>query len=84
MGNNHNLFAFRHEAHIFIGEDVTYKKVIYGATLGDAVSAVRFDAVHLHDHFPSRRSPAVKEGVCRITRAASIEFYEDQVEATRI
>ena len=44
MGNNHNLFGVPHEAHVFIGEDgYIIKKVIYGATLGDAVSSVRFD-----------------------------------------
>ena len=52
MGNNHNLFGVPHEAHIFIGEDgPIIKQVIYGATLADALSAVRFDAVQLHDLF---------------------------------
>ena len=55
MGNNHNLFGVPHEAHIFIGEDGhIIKKVIYGATLGEALATVRFDAVHLHDQFQAK------------------------------
>ncbi|MGI8640104.1 MAG: biosynthetic arginine decarboxylase, partial [Pyrinomonadaceae bacterium] len=47
MGNNHNLFGAPHEAHIHIGEDgYIIKKVIQGATLGDALATVRFDSAH--------------------------------------
>lgn len=83
MGNNHNLFGVPHEAHIFIGEDgYIIKKVIYGATLGDAVSAVRFDAVHLHDTFRRAVLQRVKEGLLSNTEGSKvIEFYEDQVES---
>ncbi len=83
MGNNHNLFGVPHEAHIFIGEDgYIIKKVIYGATLGDAVSAVRFDAVHLHDTFRRSVLQRVKEGRLSNTEGSKvIEFYEDQVES---
>jgi len=49
MGNNHNLLAFPTKPY-FIGEDgYIIKKVINGATLATLFSAVRFDAVHLHD-----------------------------------
>lgn len=83
MGNNHNLFGVPHEAHVFIGE-VGYiiKKVIYGATLGDAVSSVRFDPGQLHDTFRRAVLQRIKEG--RLSNAegsSAIEFYEDQVES---
>ncbi len=83
MGNNHNLFGVPHEAHVFIGEDgYIIKKVIYGATLGDAVRSVRFDAGHLHDTFRKAVLQRIKEG--RLSNAEGtkvIEFYEDQVES---
>ena len=66
MGNNHNLFGVPHEAHVFIGEDgYIIKKVIYGATLGDAVASVRFDAGQLHDTF--------RRAVCSGSRMATFE-----------
>ena len=81
MGNNHNLFGIPHEAHIFIGEDgYIIKKVIQGATLGDAVSSVRFDPGQLHDTFRRSVLQRIKEG--RLSNAEGsrvIEFYEDQV-----
>ena len=83
MGNNHNLFGVPHEAHVFIGEDgYIIKKVIYGATLGDAVSSVRFDPGQLHDTFRRAVLQRIKEG--RLSNAegsSAIEFYEDQVES---
>ncbi len=83
MGNNHNLFGVPHEAHIFIGEDgYIIKKVVYGATLGDAVQTVRFETGHLHDTFRRAVLKEVKDG--RLTNAEGskvIEFYENQVES---
>jgi arginine decarboxylase len=83
MGNNHNLFGVPHEAHIFIGEDgYIIKKVIYGATLGDAVEAVRFETGQLHDTFRRAVLQRVKDG--ELTNAEGskvIEFYEDQTES---
>jgi arginine decarboxylase len=83
MGNNHNLFGVPHEAHIFIGEDGhIIKKVIYGATLGDALSTVRFDAVQLHDSFRRQVLSRIKEGRLSTKEGNQlIEFYEDQVES---
>ena len=83
MGNNHNLFGVPHEAHIFIGEDgPIIKQVIYGATLADALSAVRFDAVQLHDLFKRAVLARIKAGTLS-TKVGNdlIEFYENQAES---
>jgi arginine decarboxylase len=83
MGNNHNLFGMPHEAHVFIGEDgYIIKKVIYGATLGDAVGSVRYDAGALHDTFRKSVLQRIKEGKLSNNEGSRvIEFYEDQVES---
>lgn len=83
MGNNHNLFGMPHEAHIYIGEDgYIIKKVIYGATLGDAVGSVRFDPEQLHDTFRKSVLQRIKEGRLSNSEGSKvIEFYEDQVES---
>lgn len=83
MGNNHNLFGMPHEAHVFIGEDgYIIKKVIYGATLGDAVGSVRFDPGQLHDTFRKSVLQRIKEGKLSNSEGSKvIEFYEDQVES---
>lgn len=83
MGNNHNLFGVPHEAHIFIGEDgYIIKKVVYGATLGEAVSSVRFDPGQLHDTFRKSVLQRIKEGRLSNNEGSKIiEFYEDQVES---
>jgi arginine decarboxylase len=83
MGNNHNLFGTPHEAHIFIGEDGhIIKKVIYGDTLGDAISSARFDSVQLHDQFRRTILRRIKDGELS-TKVGNqlIEFYEDQAES---
>ncbi len=83
MGNNHNLFGVPHEAHVHIGEDgYIINKVIYGASLGDAVSAVRFDTSSLHDTFRRSVLQRIKEGkLSNADGSRVIEFYEDQVES---
>jgi arginine decarboxylase-like protein len=83
MGNNHNLFGVPHEAHIFIGEDGhIIKKVIYGATLGDALETVRFEAVQLHDTFRRAVMRRIKSGELSTEEGNQlIAFYEDQVES---
>ena len=83
MGNNHNLFGVPHEAHIFIGEDGhIIKKVIYGATLADALMAVRFDAVQLHDQFRRSVMARIKDGQLSTKEGNDlIEFYENQAES---
>ncbi len=83
MGNNHNLFGVPHEAHVFIGEDgYIIKKVIYGATLGEAVSSVRFDPGQLNDTFRKSVLQRIKEGRLSNNEGSKIiEFYEDQVES---
>ncbi len=83
MGNNHNLFGVPHEAHIFIGEDgYIIKKVIYGATLGDSLATVRFDAVQLHDTYRRLVLQRVKSGDLSSNEGSQlIEYYEDQVES---
>ena len=83
MGNNHNLFGVPHEAHIFIGEDgYIIKKVIYGATLGDSLSTVRFDAAQLHDTYRRAVLLRVKSGDLSSAEGSQlIEFYEDQVDS---
>ena len=83
MGNNHNLFGVPHEAHVFIGEDgYIINKVVYGATLGDAVSTARYEPTQLHDTFRKAVLERIKDG--KLTNAEGsrvIEFYEDQVES---
>ncbi|CAN5483757.1 biosynthetic arginine decarboxylase [soil metagenome] len=83
MGNNHNLFGVPHEAHIFIGEDGhIIKKVIYGATLADALLTVRFDAVQLHDQFRRAVMKRIKDGQLSTKEGNQlIEFYENQAES---
>ena len=83
MGNNHNLFGVPHEAHIFIGEDgYIIKKVVYGATLGDAVASVRFEPGQLHDTFRRAVLQRVKEGSLTNAEGSKvIEFFENQVES---
>lgn len=83
MGNNHNLFGVPHEAHIHIGEDGhIIKKVIYGATLSDAISSVRFDAEQLHDTFRRTVLAAIKTGSISAKEGNDlIDFYQDQAES---
>jgi arginine decarboxylase len=83
MGNNHNLFGVPHEAHIFIGDDgYIIKKVVYGATLGQAVSSVRFEPGQLHDTFRRAILEKIKDGKLSNNEGSKIiEFYEDQVES---
>ncbi len=83
MGNNHNLFGVPHEAHIFIGEDGhIIKKVIYGATLGDSLATVRFDAVQLHDQFRRTVMKRIKDGDLSTKDGNQlIEFYENQSDS---
>lgn len=83
MGNNHNLFGVPHEAHVFIGEDgYIINKVIYGATLGDAVSTARFEPTQLHDTFRKAVLDRIKDGTLSNAEGSKvIEFYEDQVES---
>lgn len=82
MGNNHNLFGVPHEAHVFIGEDgYIIKKVVYGATLGEAVTSVRFDPGQLHDTFRKSVLERIKDGRLSNTEGSKvIEYYEGQVE----
>lgn len=83
MGNNHNLFGVPHEAHIFIGEDGhIIKKVIYGATLADAVSTARFDDEQLHDTFRRLVLARINDGSLSTKEGNRlIEFYQDQSES---
>jgi arginine decarboxylase len=82
MGNNHNLFGVPHEAHIHIGEDgYIIKKVIQGATLGDALSAVRFDSAQLKDQFRRIVMQRVKSGEVSSKEGNKlIEYYEVQAD----
>lgn len=83
MGNNHNLFGVPHEAHIFIGDDgYIIKKVIFGATLGDAVASVRYDAVQLHDTFRRAVLQKIKDGDLSSEEGNDlIHYYESQVDS---
>jgi arginine decarboxylase len=83
MGNNHNLFGVPHEAHIHIGEDGhIIKKVIQGATLGDALETVRFDGTQMHDQFRRIVQQRIKTGdLTEKTGHQLIEYYEEQIEA---
>ncbi len=83
MGNNHNLFGVPHEAHIHIGEDGhIIKKVIYGATLADSISAVRFDAEQLHDQFRRMIMKRIKDGELSTKEGSQlIDYYQDQAES---
>lgn len=83
MGNNHNLFGVPHEAHIFIGEDGhIIRKVIYGATLAETLSTVRFDTNQLHDQFRRAVMKRIKSGELSTKEGNQlIEFYENQAES---
>lgn len=83
MGNNHNLFGVPHEAHIHIGEDGhIIKKVIHGATVGDSLAAVRFEATHLHDQFRKIVQNRIKSGELTSKDGHElIEYYESQIGA---
>src|SRR5690606_12492569 len=83
MGNKHNLFGVPHEAHIFIGEDGhIIKKVITGATISDALLAVRFEADQLRDQFRRAVIKRIKDGALSTKVGnAVIEFYEHQSES---
>jgi arginine decarboxylase len=83
MGNNHNLFGVPHEAHIHIGEDgYIIKKVIEGATLGDSLSAVRFDSAQLHDQFRRNVMQRIKDGELSTKDGNQlIEYYEKQADS---
>jgi arginine decarboxylase len=83
MGNNHNLFGVPHEAHIFIGEDGhIIKKVIQGATLGDAIGTARYEAVQLHDSFRRAVMSQIRDGVLSAKEGnALIEYYEREVDS---
>ncbi|MEP6900807.1 MAG: biosynthetic arginine decarboxylase [Actinomycetota bacterium] len=83
MGNNHNLFGVPHEAHIHIGEDGhIIKKVIQGATLGDSLATVRYDATQLHDQFRRIVQQKIKDGDLSSKDGHQlIEFYEGQIDA---
>ena len=82
MGNNHNLFGVPHEAHIHIGEDgYIIKKVIQGATLGDALANVRFDAAQLRDQFRRIVLQRVKNDEISSKEGDNlIEFYDSQAD----
>ena len=83
MGNNHNLFGVPHEAHVFVGESgYIINKVVYGATLGDAVTSVRFEPGQLHDTFRRSVLQRIKDGKLSNNEGSKvIEFYEGQVES---
>ncbi|HXF43042.1 MAG TPA: biosynthetic arginine decarboxylase [Pyrinomonadaceae bacterium] len=83
MGSNHNLFGVPHEAHIHIGEDgYIIKKVVYGATLAEAVASVRFDAEQLHDHFRRAVMRRIADGDLSAKDGNQlIEYYQDQAES---
>ena len=82
MGNNHNLFGVPHEAHIHIGEDgYIIRKVIQGATLGDALAVVRFDSAQLHDQFRRIVMQRIKDGELSTKEGDKlIEYYETQAD----
>jgi arginine decarboxylase len=83
MGNNHNLFGVPHEAHIHIGEDgYIIRKVIQGATLGDAVELVRFDVAQLKDQFRKTVMQRIKaDEISEKVGYQLIEYYEKQAES---
>lgn len=82
MGNNHNLFGVPHEAHIFINEDgFIIKKIIKGATLGDALATVSFDKNQLHEQFRNKVNKQIKNGKFDKEYGDQlIVFYEEQVD----
>lgn len=82
MGNNHNLFGVPHEAHIHIGEDGhIIKKVISGATLGDALETVRYDRTQLHDQFRRIVQQRIKDGELSSKDGHQlIEYFENQID----
>lgn len=83
MGNNHNLFGVPHEAHIHIGEGGhIIKKVIQGATLGDSLATVRYEATQLHDQFRRIVQKRIKEGALTQKDGHElIERYEEQIDS---
>lgn len=83
MGNNHNLFGVPHEAHIYIGEEGhIIKKVIHGATLGDAIMTARYETVQLHDSFRRAVLNRIKNGELSTKEGNDlIEYYESEVDS---
>lgn len=83
MGNNHNLFGVPNEAHIFIGDDGhIIRQVIYGTTLSESLSTVRFDTDQLHDTFRKAVMKRIKAGELSSKEGSQlIEFYENQADS---
>ena len=83
MGNNHNLFGFPHEAHIYIDEDgYIIKKVLHGSTLADMLKQARYDVSHLHENFRRNLERKVKEGEISEKECDElIKFYEKKANS---
>jgi len=83
MGNNHNLFGLPNEAHIHIDVDgYLIKKVLRGATVGDAVESARYERGQLHDGFRRQVAQRIKHG--ELTEAEGVklaQFYESRISA---
>jgi arginine decarboxylase len=83
MGNNHNLFGMPNEAHIHIDEDgYLIKKVLRGATVGEAVESARYEPGQLHDSFRRQVAQRIKQGELTEAEGAELaEYYESRVSA---
>ena len=83
MGNNHNLFGVPHEAHVHIGEEGhIIKKVVPGATIGESLETVRYDAVNLHDQFRKIVQKRIKnEELSTKEGHELIDSYENGINA---
>jgi arginine decarboxylase-like protein len=84
MGNNHHFVWGSSRSAPFISAKDGYiiKKVIEGATLGNALAAVRFDAAQLHDHFRRSVMQRNKDGELSTKDGNQlIEYYEKQADS---
>lgn len=83
MGNNHNLFGVPNEAHIYVDEDgYLIKKVIRGATVGEAVQTARYERGQLHEGFRRQIAQRVKRGeLSQAESAALVDYYESRIGA---
>ena len=83
MGNNHNLFGVPHEAHVHIGEEGhIIKKVVPGATIGESLETVRYDAGQLHDQFRKIVQKRIKnEELSTKEGHELIDSYENGIKA---
>lgn len=83
MGNNHNLFGFPHEVHIYIDEEgYIIEKILHGSTLTDMLKLAKYDISQLHRDFRRNLERKVKEGkISEKEYNELVEFYEKKANS---